>query len=130
MARTDQKVQQAWGVFNQWVLMEIMKYRARFVRVCYIAILPKAVYEKAKDNKDMKACKQWANDNGWRFQQKGESLLLLKEGKVLGEFRPVMCGGKDDPHLEFYAMLAGQRLELVLPGESDETKLRDLFSNN
>lgn len=125
----DQRLKQAWGVFDNWVLQEIMKFRARYIHVCYKAILPKPVYEAAAHSKDMKACEQWAKDNGWRFQQKGMSLLLLKDGKVIGEFRPLHEGGKVDPHLTFYAMLAGERLELVLPEDTNDTSLAGLALN-
>ena len=116
--------------FRQWALIEIMKYRARFIKVCYKAILPKELYDLAKDNKEMGRCSQWAKDNGWKFAQKGESLLLLKDGNVLGEFRPLLEGGKLDPHLEFYAQIAGEKLELVLPEESSPNGILDLITKN
>lgn len=128
MARTD--FQRGWQVFEAWTLEEIMKYRARFIQVCYKAILPKELYDLAKDNKEMARCSQWAKDQGWQFEQKGESLLLLKEGKVLGEFRPLLQGGQLDPHLEFYAMIAGERIELVLPDESNPAGILDLITKN
>ena len=128
MAQSD--FQRGWSVFDGWTLQEILKYRARFIQVCYKAILPKEIYDLAKDNKDMGRCSQWAKDNGWQFMQKGESLLLLKEGKVLGEFRPLLEGGKKDPHLEFYAMIAGERIELVLPDESSPAGILDLITKN
>lgn len=119
---------EGWKTFEAWTVQEILKYRERFIRVCYKAILPKEIYDLAKDNKDMGRCSQWAKDNGWAFQQKGQSLLLLKEGKVLGEFRPLLEGGQLDPHLEFYAQIAGERLELVLPDESSERGILDLLT--
>jgi len=128
MATSD--FQRGWKVFEGWTIEEIMKYRERFIRVCYKAILPKEIYDLAKDNKDMSRCIQWARDNGWAFQQKGQSLLLLKEGKVLGEFRPLLEGGQTDPHLEFYAMIAGERIELVLPDESNPEGILDLITKN
>jgi hypothetical protein len=60
--------------------------------------------------------------------QKGESLLLLKEGKVLGEFRPLLEGGQMDPHLEFYCQIAGEQIELVLPEESNPNGILDLIT--
>lgn len=128
MARSD--FQRGWQVFEGWTLQEILKYRARFIQVCYKTILPKELYDLAKDNKEMSRCSQWAKDNGWAFQQKGESLLLVKEGKVIGEFRPILEGGKLDPHLEFYAQVAGVQLELVLPGESNPEGILDLITKN
>lgn len=128
MATSDFK--RGWSVFEGWTLQEILKYRARFIQVCYKAILPPEVYELAKDNKDMSRCRQWAKDNGWAFQQKGESLLLVKEGQVIGEFRPTLEGGQLDPHLEFYAQIAGVQLELVLPDESNPTGILDLITKN
>lgn len=107
---------------------EILKYRARFIHICYKAILPPELYDLAKDNKEMSRCQQWAKDNGWAFMQKGESLLLLKEGKVLGEFRPLLEGGKLDPHLEFYAQIAGEKIELVKPEESSPNGILDLIN--
>jgi len=128
MAKSE--FQGGWETFKLWTIAEIMKYRERYIKIVYKAILPKEHYDLAKDNKEMDRCSQWARDNGWKFAQKGESLLLLKEGKVLGEFRPMLKGGKLDPHLEFYAMLAGERLELVLPEESSPTGILDLIANN
>ena len=125
MAKTD--FQKGSEVFRAWSIEEIMKYRARFIQVVYKAILPKEIYDLAKDNKEMGRCSQWARDNGWQFEQKGESLLLLKDGNVMGEFRPLLEGGQLDPHLEFYAMIAGERIELVLPHESSPNGVLDLI---
>ncbi len=128
MAQTD--YQRSWDTFKAWTLDEIMKYRARFIQVCYKTILPKEIYATAKDGNDMPRAEQWARDNGWKWLVKGESLLLLKDGKVLGEFRPLLEGGKLDPHLEFYAQVAGVKLELVLPDESNPTGILDLITKN
>lgn len=128
MAKSDYQI--SMETFNAWTLEEIMKYRARFIHVCYKTILPPELYEFAKDNKEMSRCSQWAKDNGWAFMQKGESLLLLKEGKVIGEFRPLFEGGKVDPHLEFYAQIAGVKLELVRPDESNPNGILDLITKN
>lgn len=126
MAQSD--IDRSWKVFEGWVLEELMKYRARFLRICYRAILPKELYDLAKEGKEIGRCSQWAKDNGWAFQQKGQSLLLTKEGKVIGEFRPLLEGGQLDPHLEFYAQIAGERLELVLPDESNPNGILDLIT--
>lgn len=107
-----------------------MKYRARFIHACYKAILPPEVYALAKDGNDMSRCETWARDNGWKFLQKGESLLLLKDGNVLGEFRPILEGGKIDPHLEFYAQIAGVKMEVVREDESNPTGILDLITKN
>lgn len=128
MAKTEQE--KGWETFKSWTIIEILKYRSRFIQVCYKAILPTELYDLAKDNKEMSRCAQWAKDNGWKFRQKGESLLLVKDGNVLGEFRPLLEGGKLDPHLEFYAMLAGNKLELVLPEESSPNGILDLITKN
>lgn len=128
MATSD--YQRSWETFKAWTLEEILKYRIRFIKVCYKTILPPELYDLAKDNKEMARCSQWAKDNGWQFMQKGESLLLLKEGKVIGEFRPLLEGGKVDPHLEFYAQIAGVKLELVLPDESNPNGILDLITKN
>lgn len=128
MAMND--IKRGWKVFEGWALETILEYRIRFIKVCYKAILPPELYDLAKDNKEMARCSQWAKDNGWEFMQKGESLLLLKDGKVMGEFRPLLEGGKIDPHLEFYAMIAGERIELVLPGESNPNGVLDLITKN
>lgn len=128
MAKSD--FQRSAEVFKAWTLEEILKYRARFIKVCYKTILPPALYDLAKDNKEMSRCSQWAKDNGWAFQQKGESLLLLKDGKVMGEFRPLLEGGQIDPHLEFYAQIAGVKLELVLPDEHSPNGILDLITKN
>lgn len=125
MARSD--FDNGAEVFKQWTLEEIMKYRARFIHICYKTILPPELYALAKDNKEMRRCQQWARDNGWAFMQKGESLLLLKEGNVLGEFRPLLEGGKIDPHLEFYAQIAGVKIELVRDDESSPNGVLDLI---
>lgn len=111
------QIERGWKVYDRWVIEEILKYKARFVHLCYKVILPPDLYVLAKEHKEMDRCSQWAKDNGWKFAAKGHSLLLLKDGKVLGEFRPVLEGGQLDPHLEFYAMIAGERVELVEPDD-------------
>jgi hypothetical protein len=123
MPKTDH--QRSMETLEKWILEEILKYRARFVHVCYKTILPPELYALAKENKEMARCSQWANDNGWKFAQKGESLLLLKDRKVIGEFRPMHVGGKADPSLQFYAQIAGQKIELVQPDESSPEGITD-----
>lgn len=125
MAKSD--IEKGWEVMAKWTLEDIMKFRARFIHACYKAILPPEVYALAKDSKEMGRCQQWAKDNGWQFMAKGQSLLLLKDGNVLGEFRPELKGGREDPHLEFYAQIAGVRMEVVREDEQNPGGIQDLI---
>ena len=112
MARkTD--VERGWEAWDTWILEEILKYKTRFVHLCYKAIMPKELYDLAKNGNEMDRCEKWAKHEGFKFVERGESTLLRKDGAIIAEFRPIFNGGLKDPHLEFYANIANVQINLV-----------------
>lgn len=126
MARND--IQKGWSVFEGWTLEAILKYRARWIHLVYKVILPPELYDLAKENKEMDRVQKWAREQGWAFRMQNDSMLLMKSGKILGWFRPKLSGGQNDPHLEFEANIAGERIELVQPDEQNPNGLLDLLT--
>ena len=95
--------------FAAWVVEEILKHKAAWIKAVYRAILPPEMYSKAAAGKEEDRIKQWAKDAGYSWHEYTGESQLHRGGDVVARFKPELVdnlleGGKQ---IQFTAEING-----------------------
>lgn len=103
---------------NEAFIAQILKAKARFIHICFAAIMPKEIYDLASQDNQLKRCEAWAKEQGYQWEEKiggGTSELLLKKGPVIcAQFRPVLEGERENRRCVFYAKVWGKPVNVTV----------------
>lgn len=93
---------------------EILKAKARWVHLCFQAIMPPEIYKLASADNQLQRCESWAKEQGYYWQESPGASALMKGPLVVGLFQPQLVGEGHAKRCVFLAHVYGKPLSVAV----------------